>query len=105
MKLGKKDEAAKLIFGIPPNRLGVGLAIVAIQLKRENGDAEGAFQIGRAILSRDLAPGLMPTILELARELGRQDELLELMRRIPSFERDGCMMQSSAGNSSDSDSM
>ncbi|MGO8903139.1 MAG: KGGVGR-motif variant AAA ATPase [Isosphaeraceae bacterium] len=86
MKLGKKDEAAKLIAGIPPSRLGGGLASVAIQLKRESGDVEGAFQLGRAMLSRDLTPGLMPTILQLARELGRQSEVLELMRAHPEFE-------------------
>jgi hypothetical protein len=86
LKLGKKDEAAKLIAGVPASRMGSELGRVAIQLKLESGDKEGAFQLGKAIISRDFAPGVMPFLLQLAQELGRQSEVLELMRLNPDFE-------------------
>ena len=86
MKLGKKDEAAKLIAGIPPSRLGPGLGHVAIQLKLDSGDKEAAFQLGKAILSRDFVPGILSIILPLAHELQRQSEVQELVRMNPEFE-------------------
>jgi hypothetical protein len=86
MKLGKKDEAAKLVATIPVSRLSGGLGNVAIQLKLENGDKEGAFQIGKSILSRELIPGVMPTILQLSHDLGRQNEIQDLIRLNPEFE-------------------
>ena len=86
MKLGKKDEAAKLIAGIPASRLGSELGHVAIQLKLDSGDREAAFQLGKAILSRGFVPGILSTILPLAQELQRQSEVQELVRMNPEFE-------------------
>jgi MinD-like ATPase involved in chromosome partitioning or flagellar assembly len=87
LKLGKKDEVTKLITSIPPSRLGGGsLGTFAIQLKLENGDKEGAFQIAKAILSRGFVPGMIPNFLQLAQELGRQSEVQELIRANPEFE-------------------
>jgi hypothetical protein len=86
MKLGKKDEATKLIAGIPASRLGPALGHVAIQLKLESGDKEAAFQLGKAILSRDFVPNIMSAILPLAHELQRQSEVQELVRMNPEFE-------------------
>jgi hypothetical protein len=86
MKLGKKDEAAKLIAGIPATRLGPVLGQVAIQLKLESGEKEAAFQLGKAILSRDFMPNIMSVILPLARDLQRQSEVQELLRMNPEFE-------------------
>jgi MinD-like ATPase involved in chromosome partitioning or flagellar assembly len=91
LKLGKKEDAAKLISVIPASRLGGGaLGNAAIQLKLEGGDKEGAFQIAKVILSRDFVPGMIPTALQLAQGLGRQNEvqelIQELMRANPEFE-------------------
>ena len=86
MRLGKKEEATKLITGIPVSRLGGGLGQVAIQLKLESGEKEAAFQLAKAILSRDFVPGLMPTILQLGQELHRESEVQELMRTNPELE-------------------
>jgi MinD-like ATPase involved in chromosome partitioning or flagellar assembly len=86
MKLGKKDEAAKLIAGIPASRLSPGLGHVAIQLKLESGDKEAAFQLGKAVLSRDFVPSIMSTMLPLAHELQRQNEMQELLRIHPDLE-------------------
>jgi MinD-like ATPase involved in chromosome partitioning or flagellar assembly len=86
MKLGKKEEAAKLITGIPASRLSPGLGQVAIQLKLDSGEKEAAFQLGKAVLSRDLVPGIMSIMLPLAQELQRQNELQELLRMHPDFE-------------------
>lgn len=86
MKLGKKDEATKLIAGIPVSRLGSVLGNVAIQLKLESGDKEGAFKLAKVIISKDFVPGVMPTLLQLAHDLGRQSEVRELMKVNPELE-------------------
>lgn len=86
MKLGKKEEAAELVSGIPVNRLRSGLGSVAVQLKLESGDKEAAFEIAKAVLSRDFVPGLIGTAAGLAHELGRRRELEEIVRMNPELE-------------------
>jgi MinD-like ATPase involved in chromosome partitioning or flagellar assembly len=86
MKLGKKDEATKLVSGIPIGRLGHGLASVAIDLKLDAGDKEGAFDVAKTILMRDLVPEIIGTAVKLANDLGRRSEFEELLRMHPEFE-------------------
>jgi len=86
MKLGKSEEAAMLVAAIPVSRLRSGLANVALQLKLEADDKDGAFELAREVLSRDLVPGIIGTAAELARELGRQRELEEVILMNPEFE-------------------
>jgi hypothetical protein len=86
MKLGKQEEAAKLVVGIPVGRLRGGLANVAIQLKVDAGDKDEAFELSKAILSSGFAPGIIGTAAELAQELHRQNELEEVIRLNPKLE-------------------
>lgn len=86
MKLGKNEDAAKLVAAIPASRLRGGLASVAIQLKLEANDKDGAFELAKEVLSRDLVPGIIGSAAELAQELGRQTELEEVILVNPEFE-------------------
>ncbi|HEV3297997.1 MAG TPA: hypothetical protein VG055_00045 [Planctomycetaceae bacterium] len=87
MKLGKKDEAAKLVAGIPPSRMiSTGMANVAMQLRIESGDKEGAFQLGKVILAKDFVPTVVSTVVALAGELGHQGEFQELLRANPELQ-------------------
>lgn len=86
MKLGKKEEAAKLVAGIPLGRLRGGLANIAVQLKVDAGDKDDAFELSKAILSREFTPGIVGMAAELAQELHRQNELHEAIRLNPELE-------------------
>ncbi|NQU19737.1 MAG: AAA family ATPase [Candidatus Nealsonbacteria bacterium] len=86
MKLGKKEEAAKLVASIPLGRLRGTLANVAVQLKVDAGDKDEAFELSKAILSRGFTPGIIGTAAELARELQRQNELEEVIHLNPELE-------------------
>ncbi len=86
MKLGKTEEAGKLVSGIPLARLGRALGHVAIQIKLQSGDREGAFEIAKAVLSKDFGPRTLETAVELANELGRRKELDEAIRMNPELE-------------------
>lgn len=86
LKIGKKDEATELISRIPPNRLSAGLGRTAIQLKIDSGDKEAAFQLAKTLLMKEWGMGMMSTVLQLGRELGRQNEVDELMKGNPEFE-------------------
>jgi hypothetical protein len=86
MKLGKTDEAASLISRIPASRLRGRLAHVAIQLKTACGDKEGAFELAKAVLSRDLNPSIVEQAIELSQELGRLPEVEEAIRANPELE-------------------
>ena len=86
MKLGKKEEAAKLVAGIPLGKLRGGLANVAVQLKVDAGDKVEAFELSKAILSHGFAPGIIGTAAALALELHRQNELEEVIRLNPELE-------------------
>jgi MinD-like ATPase involved in chromosome partitioning or flagellar assembly len=86
VKLGRSEEAAKLVAAMPVSRLRGGLASVAIQLKLEASDKEGAFELAKEVLSRNFAPGIIGTAAELARQLGKQRELEELILLNPEFE-------------------
>jgi MinD-like ATPase involved in chromosome partitioning or flagellar assembly len=87
MKLGNKEEAANLVSKLPITRLGGGLGNLAIQLKIEAGDKEGAFEIAKAILSRKLYDPVIKSAIKLAEELGRRQELEDLMRTHPDLEK------------------
>ena len=86
MKIGKMDEAAKVISGIPVTRLQGGLATVAIQIKMETGDKEGAFELAKTVLTRDWHPSIIEQAIELSKEIGRQAELEEVIRNNPEIE-------------------
>lgn len=87
LKLGKKEEAIQLVAEIPLNRLGGSLANLAIQMRLEKGNKSEAFEFAKGMLSRNLDPHIMETALELARELSREQELEELIRTHPDFEK------------------
>lgn len=86
MKLGRNEDAAKLVAAIPPSRLRGELASVAIQLKLEAGDKQAAFELAKEVFSRDLAPGVIGIAAGLAQELGRQSDLEEVLFMNPEFE-------------------
>lgn len=86
MRLGKSEEAAKLVAAIPVSRLRGGLASVAVQLKLDAGDKDGAFELAKDVLSREFIPGIIANAAELARQLGRQRELEEAILMHPEFE-------------------
>jgi hypothetical protein len=86
MKLGKNEDAAELVAAIPVSRLRGGLANVAIQLKIQADDKDGAFELAKEVLSRDLVPGVVGNAAELAQELGRKAELEEVILMNPEFE-------------------
>jgi MinD-like ATPase involved in chromosome partitioning or flagellar assembly len=87
MKIGKPEEAARLVADIPPSRLGGGLANVALQLRIDAGDKEGAFELAKTILARSLVPGVIEKAVGLSQELGRRSELDETIRSNPELER------------------
>jgi hypothetical protein len=80
MKLGKKEEAAKLIAGLPVSQLTSGLALVAIRLKLDAKERESAFEIAKAVLSSDYDSELLELAVRLATELGRKNEIEEAIK-------------------------
>lgn len=88
MELGKKDEAKRLVEGIPPSRLRGAIAHVAIQLMIENGDKEAAFEAAKTTLLRELTPITFQFAVRLGSELGREDEVLEIIQSTPHLEQE-----------------
>jgi hypothetical protein len=86
MKLGKTDEAGALISQIPTSRIRGGLAHLAIQLKITGGDKGAAFELAKAVLSREMSPNLVEQVVELSHELGRLPEVVEALRANPQLE-------------------
>ncbi len=86
IKLGRTEEASKLVAGIPVSRLGGELGHVAIRLKLEGGDKEGAFEIAKAVLSKHIISGVLEIAVQLAQDLGRRNELEEVIRMNPELE-------------------
>jgi len=87
MELGKKEEASQFVSELPVNSLRGGLAILAIQLKIDNDDKKGAYEVAKMILSRDLYPPVIETAVRLADELGRRKELEHLIRTHPGLRK------------------
>jgi hypothetical protein len=87
MKLGNKDEAAKLLTDIPIGRLQGKPAALAIEFKIEAGGKKEAFELARTILKRNLDPWVVDIAIKLAHELGRVKEIEDLIRHHPEVRR------------------
>jgi hypothetical protein len=86
MRIGKKEEAAKLLPSLPVGMLHGPLARLALQLRIEKGEKKEALEVARTLLSRDLDCGVIDIAVELAKEQGRIEEIRELVRSHPSLE-------------------
>ena len=98
MKLGKTDTAAGLISQIPASRLQGGLALVAIQLKVAGGDKEGAFELAKAVLSRDVNLSVVEQAIGLSHDLGRLPEVEQRFGQILSWRSSSYIILSCVGN-------
>ena len=86
MKIGKTDEAKNLLSGIPPSRLRGQLANRAIELRITGGDKEGAFELAKAVLLRNMDLNILELAVGLSQDLGRLPEIEETIRANPELE-------------------
>ncbi|WP_413174964.1 KGGVGR-motif variant AAA ATPase [Anabaena azotica] len=98
IKLGQNEIAAKLVDDIPQEQLDRSLALVAMELRKESDDLDGAFEIGKQVLTQDFSLSLLKSTVSIARQLDRIEELEEALsssreinlrvRRNPNFIRE-----------------
>ena len=88
MELGEKDEAKKLVAGIPQSRLRGPIARVALDLMIEQGNSEDAFELAKTILLRGFESAVLQAALRLGRELEREDEVVEIIQSNPLIDRE-----------------
>jgi MinD-like ATPase involved in chromosome partitioning or flagellar assembly len=86
MRIGKKEEAVKLLPSLPVSMLRGSLARLAVQTRIEKGEKKEALELARTLLSRDLDRGIIDIAVELAMEQGRIEEIKELVRTHPHLE-------------------
>jgi MinD-like ATPase involved in chromosome partitioning or flagellar assembly len=87
MRIGKKDEAAKLVSEIPISQLRGGLASIAVQQRLETGDAKAAFELAKIILARGLDSQIIKVAFELAQQLGQRKEFEDIIRTHPDLKK------------------
>lgn len=87
LELGHRDVAATLVEKISVDELGSDLADVAIQLREDAGDFEGAFNIAKQVLSSTFSVTLVERAGVFARQRGRIKELEDTIRGSSYFRR------------------
>lgn len=80
MKQGKIEIAEELVETIAPEKLNSSLGLIAIDIRQQNGDMEGAFKIAKQVLLHNFNPSLFKKAIFLARHHDRTDELEEVLQ-------------------------
>jgi hypothetical protein len=86
LKLGNSVVAADIIESVPSDQLDSSLALVAVELRMNTGDSEGAFEIAKTALSQDFNSTLLRHAAALANQLGKTDEIEEITRNSRDFQ-------------------
>lgn len=75
LKLGQRDVAVELIPDIPQEQLSGSLVPLAMEIRQGVGDLQGAFEIAKQALRRDIREEILEPAVLLARQLNRIEEL------------------------------
>ena len=87
IRLNKNEVAAQIVADIPVNKLTGSLASISVQLKSAAGDKSEAFEIAKSVLTKTFTTSMLHLAAPLADELGRREELVDIIRKNPEFER------------------
>ncbi len=79
IQCGQGEVAAELIEAIPPKQLDSSLALLAIEIRQETEDIDGAFKIAKQVLQQYYNKKLLELAVDLARQLDQVEELEEVL--------------------------